>query len=106
MDFEHQLLLQKVAAQESLIERLQAKLAAAKAEISECHTIINIKADWIEATINDMASLDEEIDDFRSEVARLKLVVSSLPMADLLVNAISEEDAALIGEGDDPDAGC
>lgn len=37
-------------------------IEALMAEVAVCHENINTKADWIDDTINDMASRDEQLD--------------------------------------------
>jgi hypothetical protein len=52
-----------------------------RAEVADCHANINKKADFIDATINQLAAADELADTLRAEVARLKAAIE--PFADV-----------------------
>jgi hypothetical protein len=43
-----------------------------RAEVDACHANINTKADFIDATIQQLAYADEVVDTLRAEVARLR----------------------------------
>jgi len=43
-----------------------------RAEVDACHANINTKADFIDATIHQLAYADEVVDTLRAEVARLR----------------------------------
>jgi chromosome segregation ATPase len=53
------------------IDKLQAELA-------DCHANINIKADFIDATINQLAAADELADTLRAEVASLEAYIMQM----------------------------
>ena len=54
------------------LRALLARAEAAEAELRDAEANINIKADWIERTINDMAATEEEFDALQAENARLR----------------------------------
>tara|TARA_R110000824_G_scaffold71870_1_gene183823 strand:+ start:718 stop:1113 length:396 start_codon:yes stop_codon:yes gene_type:complete len=56
-------------------EDVDAKLMTLRAEVADCHVNINTKADFIDATINQLAAADELADTLRAEVARLRLAL-------------------------------
>ena len=49
-----------------------------RAEVDACHANINTKADFIDATINQLAYADEVVDTLRAEVARLRSALQSM----------------------------
>jgi uncharacterized coiled-coil DUF342 family protein len=57
------------------VQHLAAEADTLRAEVADCHANINTKADFINATINQLAAADERADDLRDEAARLRLAL-------------------------------
>jgi uncharacterized coiled-coil DUF342 family protein len=60
---------------EHMSDRAADTIDALQAEVADCHANINTKADFINATINQLAAADERADDLRDEAARLRLAL-------------------------------
>lgn len=53
-------------------DALAAQLAEAQAEVKACHKENHLKADFIEATMNDCAAQDQTIHELKAEITRLQ----------------------------------